>query len=62
MRFFHLFLAGYFVLVIGVGLGLWQAGVFNRIAPAWIGIGALVAVGFGIMLAVSSGKPTATQR
>jgi hypothetical protein len=60
MKFFHLFLAGYVVLVIGVGLGLWQAGVLSRIAPAWIGIGALVAVGIGIMLAVSSGKPTAT--
>ena len=31
---------------------------------AWIGIGALVAVGVGIMLSVSSGKPavTGTQR
>jgi hypothetical protein len=62
MRFFNLFLAGYFVLVVGVGLALWQAGVFSRIAPAWIGIGALVAIGIGIMLAVSSGKPTTTQR
>ena len=61
MRFIHLFLAGYFVVILGVGLGLWQAGVFSRIAPAWIGIGALVAVGVGIMMAVASGKPTAVE-
>jgi hypothetical protein len=61
MRFIHLFLAGYVILVVGVGLGLWQAGVLNRVAPIWIGIGITVAVGLGIMLSVSSGKPTITQ-
>jgi hypothetical protein len=61
MRFIHLFLAGYFVLVLGVGLALWQTGVFSRVAPIWIGIGALVASGVGVMLAVSSGKPTISQ-
>ena len=61
MRFIHLFLIGYFVLVLGVGLALWQAGAFSHVAPIWIGIGALVAVGLGIMLAVSSGKPTVTE-
>jgi hypothetical protein len=61
MRFIHLFLTGYFVLIVGVGLGLWQTGVFNRVAPIWIGIGTLVAVGMSIMLSVSSGKPTVTE-
>jgi hypothetical protein len=61
MRFIHLFLVGYFVLILGLGLGLWQGGVFSRVAPVWVGIGALVAIGVGIMLAVSSGKPTATE-
>jgi hypothetical protein len=60
MKFIHLFLAGYVVLVLGVVLGLWQAGVLTRIAPIWIGVGVLVAVGIGIMMAVSSGKPTGT--
>jgi hypothetical protein len=60
MRFVHLFLAGYGVVILGIGLGLWQAGMFSRIAPVWIAIGALVAIGVGIMLAVSSGKPTTT--
>jgi hypothetical protein len=61
MRFIHLFLIGYFILIVGVGLALWQAGVLNRVAPIWLGIGTIVAVGLGIMLAVSSGKPTVTE-
>jgi len=61
MRFIHLFLVGYFLLVCGVALALWQTGVFSRVAPTWIGIGALVAVGLGIMLSVSSGKPTLSE-
>jgi hypothetical protein len=61
MRFIQLFLIGYFVLIVGVGLALWQTGVLNRVAPIWIGIGAIVAIGMGIMLSVSSGKPTVTE-
>jgi hypothetical protein len=61
MRFIHLFLIGYFVLIVGISLALWQTGVLARVAPIWIGIGALVAIGVGIMLAVSSGKPTVTE-
>ena len=62
MRFINLFLVGYFVLIIGVVLGLWQAGVLERVAPAWIGIGVLVAIGVGIMMSVASGKPTTTEK
>ena len=61
MRFIHLFLAGYFTLVLGVGLALWQTGVLGRIAPIWIVIGALVAIGVGVMLSVASGKPTISE-
>jgi hypothetical protein len=57
MRFIHLFLVGYFILVVGLGMALWQTGVLSRVAPIWIAIGALVAIGLGIMLAVTSGKP-----
>jgi len=58
MRFIHLFLVGYVVLVIGVTLALWKTGVLANVSPVWFGIGMLIAVGVGIMLAVSSGKPT----
>ena len=57
MKFIHLFLIGYFVLVVGVALALWQTGVLNRVAPIWVLIGLLVSVGVGIMMSVSSGKP-----
>jgi hypothetical protein len=61
MRFIHLFLVGYFILALGVGLALWQTGVLSHVAPIWIGVGALVAIGLGIMLSVSSGKPTISE-
>jgi hypothetical protein len=57
MKFIHLFLIGYFVLVVGVTLALWQTGILNRLAPIWVAIGLLVAVGAGIMMSVASGKP-----
>ena len=61
MRFIHLYLVGYIFLIAAIGLALWQLGVLGRIAPIWIGIGALLAIGLGIMLSVSSGKPTVTE-
>lgn len=62
MKFINLFLAGYVVVVIAVALGLWQAGVLERIAPMWIAIGVLVAIGVGIMMSVASGKPNTIQK
>jgi len=61
MRFINVFLIGYFVLILGVGLALWQSGVLAQIAPIWVFIGAVIAVGIGIMASVSSGKPTITE-
>ena len=60
MRFIHLYLIGYFVLVIGAGLALWEAGVLHRISPIWVLIGSLIVVGLGILLAVPSVRPTTT--
>ena len=61
MRFIHLYLIGYFVLVLGAVLALWQAGVFARVSAIWLAVGALVVFGLGIMLAVTAGKPTVTR-
>jgi hypothetical protein len=58
MRFIQLFIVGYFILVVGVALALWQSGLLARISPIWLGIGGLIALGIGIMMAVSSGKPS----
>lgn len=61
MKFIHLFLIGYFVLVVGIAMALWQTGILNRVSPIWIAIGVIVAVGVGIMTSVSSGKPAITK-
>ena len=61
MRFIHLYLIGYFVLVVGAILALWQAGALARISGTWIAIGMIIVLGLGIMLAVTAGKPTITR-
>ena len=61
MRFIHLFLVGYLILILGIGPALWQTGVLSRVASIWIGIGTLGAIGVGIMLSVSSAKPTVSE-
>jgi len=60
MKFINMYLIGYFILVVGICLALWQSGALNSVAPMWLGVGALVALGIGIMMAVSSGKPSGT--
>jgi hypothetical protein len=62
MRFIHLYLIGYFVLVVGACLALWQAGILARISPTWLAIAALIVVGLGLILAVSSVRPTTITR
>ena len=61
MRFIHLYLIGYFVLVLGATMALWKAGALAHVGAMWITIGLIIALGLGIMLAVSSGKPTITR-
>ena len=61
MRFIHLYLIGYFILVVGAVLALWQAGILAHVSGVWLAIGTLVALGLGIMLAVTAGKPTVTR-
>lgn len=54
MRFIHLYVIGYFLLVIGAGAALWQAGVFSRVPFEWLALAALVAAGLGILLVLTS--------
>src|SRR3954449_6634659 len=61
MRFIHLYLIGYFVLVVGAVLALWQAGVLARVSGSWLAISMLIVFGLGIMLAVTAAKPTGTR-
>ena len=60
MNYLKLYIVGYFVLLIGAGLALWQAGVLDDIPGMWLAIGIIVAVGFGIMLAVASSPRAVT--
>jgi len=57
MRFINMYLVGYFVLLIGALAALWYGGVLRHVSPVWIIIGLVIAVGLGIMLSVTGGKP-----
>jgi hypothetical protein len=61
MRFINMYLIGYFVLLIGALLALWYGGVLRQVSAAWVIIGIVIAVGLGIMLSVSGGKPEITR-
>jgi hypothetical protein len=57
MKWMGMYLLGYVLLLVAVLLALWKTGVLASIQPFWIGVGLLVAVGLGIMVAVAnSGK------
>ena len=61
MRFVHVYLIGYFVLVVGAVLALWQSGALARVAGTWFVIGMIIALGLGIVLAVTSTRPAMTR-
>ena len=61
MRFINMYLIGYFVLLLGAVAALWYGGVLRQVSPVWVVIGLVIAVGLGIMLSVSSGKPEITR-
>ena len=57
MKWMGIYMLGYAFLIIGGLLALWKTGVLASIGPFWIGVGLLVAIGLGIMIAVAnSGK------
>jgi hypothetical protein len=55
MRFIHAYLIAYFVLVVGAGLALWQAGVDQYVSAGWLALAALIAIGLGAALALTAG-------
>jgi hypothetical protein len=61
MRFVHLYLIGYFILVIGALAALWYGGVLQRLPGPWIAIGLVIAAGLGVMLSITAGKPEITR-
>lgn len=57
MKFINMYLVGYVVLIIGIVLALWKMNVLQHLSGVWIAIGVVVAVGLGVMMSVSAGKP-----
>jgi hypothetical protein len=57
----HLYLIGYFILVLGALAALWYGGVLQQLSATWIVISLVIATGLGIMLAITAGKPEITR-
>jgi len=62
MRLIRIYLIGYFVLVLGAVAALWQSGVLSQLSPLWVAIGLLLAIGLGVVLAVTSTRPVLPTR
>ena len=54
MKLAGIYLLGYVILTGGLLAALWKLGVLDTIGMAWTLIGVAIAIGIGIMLAVSS--------
>jgi uncharacterized membrane protein len=59
MTFMRVYIAGYFVLIIGALLALWRADILSHVPFLWIAVALIIAIGLGIMLAVTSTGPSA---
>ena len=49
-----MYLVGFIVLLGGILAALWKMGVLARIGTTWTLIGIAIAIGLGIMIAVSN--------
>jgi hypothetical protein len=54
MKFTGMYLFGFIVFIGGVLAALWKMGVLADIGTTWTVIGVVIAIGIGIMFAVSS--------
>jgi hypothetical protein len=54
MKWMGIYLVGYLIFIGGVIAALGKLGLLERLGPAWIAIGILLAIGVGIMISVSS--------
>ena len=54
MKWTGMFLVGYVVLMGGVLAALWKLEILADIGTTWTLIGVVIAIGIGIMLAVSN--------
>jgi hypothetical protein len=54
VKFTGMYLFGFIVFIGGVLAALWKAGILAEIGTTWTVIGVVIAIGIGIMFAVSS--------
>jgi len=54
MKWAGIYLLGYVILISGLLAALWKLGVLDAIGMTWTLIGVVIAIGIGIMVAVSS--------
>jgi len=54
MKWMGIYLLGYVILVAGVIAALWKAGILEKLGATWTVIGLVIAIGFGVMIAVTS--------
>ena len=54
MKWMGLYLLGYVIFVAGVIAALWKMCVLERLGATWTVIGLVIAIGVGIMIAVTS--------
>jgi hypothetical protein len=52
MKWISVFLVGYIVFLGGVAAALWKLGVLERIGAGWTAIGAVIAIGIGLMISL----------
>ncbi len=53
MKWAGIYLLGYVLLIGGILAALWKLGILARIGTTWTLIGIVIAIGIGIMIAVS---------
>ena len=53
MKWAGMYLFGFVVLIAGLLAALWKLGILADIGTTWTVIGVVIAIGFGIMIAVS---------
>jgi len=54
MKWTGMYFLGFLILIAGVLAALWKMGVLESIGMAWTVIGVVIALGIGIMVAVSN--------
>ena len=53
MKWAAMYFVGFVILVGGVLAALWKLGILDSIGTTWTVIGVVIAIGVGIMIAVS---------